>query len=492
MSEKELKARIQQKHDVEANWINATGFSPKAGEIIVYDADENNPVRFKIGDGVTNVNLLPFATKQFISYLSQQLTAEQQLQARQNIGIIGEGANGYSIYKTSVNNLQEVNFEIPIAKVQNNGRTLQVGDYIYLSDLSHTLTVITQIKTDSVVVASTNIHLKGTDGMNGLNGISMYTFRKSGTSDPDGYYDPDSVNLPSGHTLKNGDLLVDIKADNYDVYQVVGIPSVNQMAIEPTGMQLKGPNGDSITISSLEQNFISGGTSSVTFSDGNILSIKNGEDGKNGTSVTIESLQQTSEAGANSIITFSDGKTLLIRNGEDGIHGTNGRDGYSGVYVGSSTIPATANVQINPNGDGSVFVIPEVLQTTGSSEVDTMSQKAITELLSSISGGGGNGEGGSARSIVSITRTSGNGTAGTTDTYTITYTDGTTSTFTVYNGKDGVNGKSAYESAKSGGYTGTEANFNTTLNNITKYSTETWTFTLEDDSTVTKKVVISS
>jgi hypothetical protein len=41
---------------------------------------------------------------------------------------------------------------------------------------------------------------------------------------------------------------------------------------------------------------------------------------------------------------------------------------------------------------------------------------------------------------VSITRTSGTGAAGTTDTYTITYSDSTTSTFSVYNGSNGSNG----------------------------------------------------
>lgn len=40
-------------------------------------------------------------------------------------------------------------------------------------------------------------------------------------------------------------------------------------------------------------------------------------------------------------------------------------------------------------------------------------------------------------SIVSIIRTNGTGAAGTTDTYTITLSDGNTETFTVYNGKDG-------------------------------------------------------
>lgn len=41
--------------------------------------------------------------------------------------------------------------------------------------------------------------------------------------------------------------------------------------------------------------------------------------------------------------------------------------------------------------------------------------------------------------IVSVLRTEGSGQPGTTDTYTITLSDGSTSSFTVYNGKDGVN-----------------------------------------------------
>lgn len=56
-----IKARMQQKHDVETNWKKATAFSPLAGELIVYDADSaHTSARFKIGDGKTNVNDLPF------------------------------------------------------------------------------------------------------------------------------------------------------------------------------------------------------------------------------------------------------------------------------------------------------------------------------------------------------------------------------------------------------------------------------------------------
>lgn len=49
-------------------------------------------------------------------------------------------------------------------------------------------------------------------------------------------------------------------------------------------------------------------------------------------------------------------------------------------------------------------------------------------------------QGNPGRGITSVERTSGTGAAGTTDTYTITYTDGTTSTFGVYNGKNGTKG----------------------------------------------------
>lgn len=61
MAEKSLNSRIINKHDIEANWVKATNFIPKQGEMIVYDIDENYTYeRFKIGDGITLVSNLPF------------------------------------------------------------------------------------------------------------------------------------------------------------------------------------------------------------------------------------------------------------------------------------------------------------------------------------------------------------------------------------------------------------------------------------------------
>ena len=79
-TEKKITSRIQQKHDVAANWAKATNFIPKKGEIIIYDAEynasgeETQAVRFKIGDGSKTVNNLPFAV---IDYSSDIETLEQ-------------------------------------------------------------------------------------------------------------------------------------------------------------------------------------------------------------------------------------------------------------------------------------------------------------------------------------------------------------------------------------------------------------------------------
>lgn len=63
-SKREIKTRVISKHDSEANWSLATNFIPFAGEIIIYDADENNPLpRVKIGDGKTTVSNLSFMHK---------------------------------------------------------------------------------------------------------------------------------------------------------------------------------------------------------------------------------------------------------------------------------------------------------------------------------------------------------------------------------------------------------------------------------------------
>ena len=73
MANQEFYSRIIHKHDTKENWIKAVNFIPKQGEIIVYDIDNDyNYERIKIGDGITNVNDLPFILENAISFITDE------------------------------------------------------------------------------------------------------------------------------------------------------------------------------------------------------------------------------------------------------------------------------------------------------------------------------------------------------------------------------------------------------------------------------------
>lgn len=89
-TEKKINSRIQQKHDVAANWAKAINFIPQKGEIIIYDAEynasgsETQAVRFKIGDGTRTVNNLPFAV---IDY-NNRITALESKPGLDKVGTV--------------------------------------------------------------------------------------------------------------------------------------------------------------------------------------------------------------------------------------------------------------------------------------------------------------------------------------------------------------------------------------------------------------------
>lgn len=82
MATKNVLGSFIPRHDTAENWARAINFIPKKGELIVFDVDttvygpttsqdkdgntftyeSSTKTRFKFGDGVTNVNVLPFAT----------------------------------------------------------------------------------------------------------------------------------------------------------------------------------------------------------------------------------------------------------------------------------------------------------------------------------------------------------------------------------------------------------------------------------------------
>jgi hypothetical protein len=56
-----MKARVSHLHRTEADWASLIDWAPAAGEMIVYDPDENHSyARIKIGDGKKSLRELPF------------------------------------------------------------------------------------------------------------------------------------------------------------------------------------------------------------------------------------------------------------------------------------------------------------------------------------------------------------------------------------------------------------------------------------------------
>lgn len=92
-----LNGRITHKHDTPRNWGKATNFIPKNGELIIYDYDKYR--KMKIGDGVTNVNLLPFVETSIVNVL----TSSENLK-------IGDGTNGKNT-KISLSEDGEISYD---------------------------------------------------------------------------------------------------------------------------------------------------------------------------------------------------------------------------------------------------------------------------------------------------------------------------------------------------------------------------------------------
>ncbi|MBQ8235338.1 MAG: hypothetical protein IJZ37_01475, partial [Clostridia bacterium] len=262
----------------------------------------------------------------------------------------------------------------------------------------------------------------GKDGQDGKDGVSIY---KVGTyRNGDGAYSSDlsTVELPEGRTLQVGDFLLHEDGTLLQVTQIgneeisdywLGCAFVlNTIGAQgpqgekgDTGVQgpqgekgdtgaqgpqgekgdtgAQGPQGaDGVSITNVTRpndDFLR-----IEKSDGTAVSIalSNGEDGRDGNG--IESIEQTvtstEDGGYNEItVTYTDAQyestTLFVKNG------SKGDPGDSGVYVGGEADkPADTKVLVDPNAQEEI-VIPEVLQSTGDSEEDTMSQKAITRLF---------------------------------------------------------------------------------------------------------------
>ena len=124
MTEKQIKSRIVHKHDIAEHWALATGFTPKQGELIIYDdrytdVDGNevivaDRVRCKIGDGAANINDLPFIDDAVLETASaQDIVIFHEAQAYTDAALINK-ADAYddaltTTDKTIVGAINELN-----------------------------------------------------------------------------------------------------------------------------------------------------------------------------------------------------------------------------------------------------------------------------------------------------------------------------------------------------------------------------------------------
>ena len=233
--------------------------------------------------------------------------------------------------------------------------------------------------------ADSGIRAQGPKGERGDDGISVVSITKTGS---EGLTDTYTITYSDGHTstfvVTNGE-----KGDQ-------GIQGV------------KGEDGHTpvITVGDNGNWFVDGVDTGIHAQG------PKGEKGEDG--VSVVSIEKTSEAGLADIYTinYSDGhtSTFVVTNGEkgdQGIQGVKGEDGHTPV------------IAVGDNGNWFVDGVDTGIHAQG------------------IQGPKGD-KGDDGVSVVSVEKTSSDGLL---DTYTITYSDGSTSTFTIANGAQGPEGE---------------------------------------------------
>ena len=344
---------------------------------------------------------------------------------------VDEGENKITVTLTNntssvftVKNGSKGSTGVGISKISKSGETVTViytdpsktSDSFTVKDgapgTNVTITSISQNKTAgsySTVSFSTGNKLdiyNGENGAKGSDGYSTYYTANTYASDHK-TISQGVVTKPSERSIQIGDFIL---ASNGNMFRVTGA----------------GPN------------------LSVDY----ITSIKGepGPKGDNGTSVNIkETLNET----------------LDLKNKQDGAVNGDGYliDGYLYVYTGSGQTYGFENVgeikgpqgETGPQGPegpaGTSVAVSTVTSNTGDGEINTVTFTDGKTLKVK------NGEGG--RGITSISKASGSGKPETTDVYTITYTDNTTTSFSVVHGNNGYSVSSVVCVDKDGGETTT-------------------------------------
>lgn len=139
MATKTINTRIQTKIDTEANWAKATNFKPLKGEVIIYDKDASHTeYRYKIGDGKTLVNALPFskepiATKDVAGLVKSVKTGETAGRYY-NVEVNTDGTMKVNVPWTDNNSHYTTGAYVGAANVKSNAATTNGNTYLKVYD----------------------------------------------------------------------------------------------------------------------------------------------------------------------------------------------------------------------------------------------------------------------------------------------------------------------------------------------------------------------
>lgn len=154
---KSIKTRIQNKHDIEANWLQAENFKPLAGEIIIYDPDSTHSVpRVKIGDGNSLLKDLYFIDKEIAAHMlntTSHITAAERTSWNTHVGSAHAPSNAEKNQNAFSNVI--VGSTTIAADTATDSLTLVAGNNITITpDATNDKITITATNTDTHYKAS--------------------------------------------------------------------------------------------------------------------------------------------------------------------------------------------------------------------------------------------------------------------------------------------------------------------------------------------------
>jgi len=287
------------------------------------------------------------------------------------------------------------------------------------------------------------VHAQGVQGEVGPQGPQGQT-GPQGPQGPQGSEGPKGDNGYTPYIGENGNWWI----NNEDTgYQAIGHDGTNG-----TNGQ-NGTNGtDGVSITGITKIGTTGNvdTYQITFSNNHTFefTVSNGTNGVNGQDGSNGQDGKTPHIGENGNWWIGDEDTGYQAIGHDGTNGANGQDGANGVSItGISKINSSENIDTYritfSNGDHFDFVVTNGLNGNQGPQGETGPQGPQGETGAQGPQGpqgetGAQGPAGNdGVSVVSIEKTNSEGLI---DTYTITYSNNTTSTFTVTNGANGQDG----------------------------------------------------